>query len=61
MIKQRGFLISYRKPITCMSKAVFERNPSTFRWTNSPYYTFLYMYKARSSGPTTFIVAPREN
>lgn len=61
MIKQQRFLVSYRKLSTYMSKAIFERNPSTFRWTNSPYYIFLYMYKAHSNGPTTFIVAPRRD
>lgn len=60
MIKPRKDLISYRKLATCMDEATFERNHSTFRWTNSPYYVFMYMYKIYSNGQTAFIIKPRE-
>lgn len=59
MIKKYDDFVSYRKLTPCIDKARFDRNHSTYKWNNSVYYTYVYMYGAYSRGCTTFLVIPK--
>lgn len=59
MINRNDVLVSYKKLATCLDEAMFDRNHCTYRWTNSVYYMYVYMYKTYSSGATTFLITLR--